>query len=129
MLNLFTPDEIKILETLKNKKYNFLEVTNTDKKYIFEEYNVCDFMEESNIEKICQILNYLSDGEYYIDYYGFEYITYKFTYNYMDIILEQCNYNELTCSISNKLIIKFWNYKINMNDVDDIKKIFGFLFI
>ena len=38
-----------------------------------------DFMEESNIEKIIQIFNYLDDGEYYNNNYGFEYIKYKFT--------------------------------------------------
>jgi hypothetical protein len=69
----------------------------------------------------------LDYGEYYNDHYGFEYIMYKFTYNYIDIILEQ--YNEITGSISNKLIIKYCNYKINMDYVENIKKIFSFLII
>ena len=54
---------------------------------------------------------------------------YKFTYNYIDIIFEQYNYKELTGSILNKLIIKYCNYKINTYDVENIKKIFGFLLI
>ena len=106
-----------------------MEVIYIDQKYTVEEYDICDFMEESNIDKICEILNYLDDGEYYNDHYGVEYIMYKFTYNYIDIIFEQYNYKELTGLISNKLIIKYCNYKINMDDVENIKKIFGFLFI
>jgi len=106
-----------------------LEVIYIDQKYTVEEYDICDFMEESNIDKICEILNYLNDGEYYNDHYRVEYIMYKFTYNYIDIIFEQYNHKELTGSISNKLIIKYCNYKINMDDVENIKKIFRFLFI
>ena len=131
-INIFTPEEIKILETMKNnynKEHKLLEVIYINQKYTVEEYDICDFMEEINIEKICEIFNYLDDGEYYNDNYGFEYIKYKFTYNYIDIILEQYNYKELTGSISNKLIIKYCNYKINMDYVENIKKIFGFLFI
>ena len=132
-INIFTPEEIKILETMKNnynKKHKLLiYVFCIDQKYTVEEYDICDFMEASNIEKIIQIFDYLDDGEYYSDNYGLEYIKYKFTYNYIDIILEQYNYKELTGSISNKLIIKYCNYKINMDYVEYIKIIFGFLFI
>ena len=131
-INIFTPEEIKILETMKNnynKEHNIFEVSYINQKYTVEEYDICDFMEEINIEKICEIFNYLDDGEYYNNNYGFEYIKYKFTYNYIDIILEQYNYKELTGSISNKLIIKYCNYKINMDDIEIIKKILGFLFI
>ena len=74
-------------------------------------------------KKILQIFDYLDDN------YGLEYIKYKFTYNYIDIIFEQYNYKEITGSISNKLIIKYCNYKINMDYVENIKKIFRFLFI
>ena len=56
-------------------------------------------------------------------------VMYKFTYNYIDIIFEQYNYKELTGSILNKLTIKYCNYKINTYDVENIKKIFGFLLI
>ncbi len=130
--NIFTIDEIRILETMKNnynKEHKLLEVIYIDQKYTVEKYDICDFMEESNIEKIREILNYLDDGEYYNDHYGVEYIMYKFTYNYIDIIFEQYNYKEITGSISNKLIIKYCNYKINMDYVENIKKIFRFLFI
>jgi len=130
--NIFTIAELKILETMKNKynkEHKLLEVIYIDQKYTVEEYDICDFMEESNIDKICEIFEYLDDGEYYNDHYGVEYIMYKFTYNYIDIIFEQYNYKELTGSISNKLIIKYCNYKINMDDVENIKKIFRFLFI
>ena len=84
-INIFTPEEIKILETMKNnynKEHKLLEVIYIDQKYTVEEYDICDFMEETNIEKICEIFNYLDDGEYYNDNYGIEYIKYKFTYNY-----------------------------------------------
>ena len=66
--NIFTIDEIRILETMKNnynKKHKLLEVIYMDQKYTVKEYDICDFMEESNIDKICEILNYLDDGEYY----------------------------------------------------------------
>ena len=56
-------------------------------------------------------------------------VMYKFTYNYIDIIFEQYNYKELTGLILNKLTIKYCNYKINMDDIKNIKKIFGFLLI
>ena len=127
--NIFTIDEIRILETMKNNYNKFKEGLFISQEYTVEEYDICDFMEESNIEKICEIFNYLDDGEYYNDHYGFEYIYYKFTYNYIDIILEQYNYKELTGSISNKLIIKYCNYKININYNENIKKIFNFLII
>jgi hypothetical protein len=61
-----------------NKEHKLLEVIYINQKYTAEEYDICDFMEESNIEKICEIFNYLDDGEYYNDNYGFEYIKYKF---------------------------------------------------
>ena len=92
-------------------------------------------MKESNIEKIREILNYLDDGEYYNDRYGVEYIMYKFTYNYIDIIFEQYNYKELTGSISNKLIMasiiassalgiftsfKIWINKDSFNTASDL---------
>jgi len=66
--NIFTMDEIRILETMKNnynKEHKLLEVFHIDQKYTVEEYDICDFMEESNIDKIREILNYLDDGEYY----------------------------------------------------------------
>ena len=69
--NIFTIDEIKILETMKNnynKEHKLLEVIYIDQKYTVEEYDICDFMEETNIEKICEIFDYLDDGEYYNNY-------------------------------------------------------------
>ena len=130
--NIFTIDEIRILETMKNnynKEHKLLEVIYIDQKYTVEEYDICDFMEESNIEKIHKIFNYLDDDDYNDENYGFEYIVCEFMYKYIHIIFEQYNYKELTGSISNKLIIKYCNYKINMDDVENIKKIFRFLFI
>lgn len=127
--NIFTPGEIKILEIMKNK-YKSLEINYINQKYnVEEEYDICDFIEESNIDKILKILNYLDDGKYYSDDYGVQYIMYGFIYNYINIIFLQYNYEEFGCSISNKLIIKYCNYKINIDDIENIKKIFGFLII
>ena len=64
---------------------------------------------KKQIQKILQIFDYLDDN------YGLEYIKYKFTYNYIDIILEQYNYKEITGSISNKLIDMFI-----INTIDNI---------
>ena len=52
-INIFTIDEIKILETMKNnynKEHKLLEVIYIDQKYTVEEYDICNFMEETNIE-------------------------------------------------------------------------------
>ena len=54
-INIFTPEEIKILETMKNnynKEHKLLEVIYLDQKYTVEEYDICDFMEESNKIKL-----------------------------------------------------------------------------
>ena len=67
----------------------------------------------------------MDDNNYNNENYGFEYIICEFMYKYIHIIFEQYNYKELTGSISNKLIIKYYNYKINM-DVENIKKILVF---
>ena len=85
-INIFTPEEIKILKTMKNnynKEHKLLEVIYINQKYTVEEYDICDFMEASNIEKIIQIFDYLDNGKYYNDNYEVEYIMYKFTYNYI----------------------------------------------
>jgi hypothetical protein len=50
--NIFTLDEIKILETMKNnynKEYKYKLLMNQE--YTVEEYDICDFMEELHIEK------------------------------------------------------------------------------
>ena len=131
-IDIFTEEEIKILKIIKdnyNKEHKLLDVIYINQKYTIDEYDIHDFMDEFNIEKIRQILNYLDDGEYFNDNHGSEYIKYKFTYNYIDIIFEQYNYKELANYISNKLIIRYCDYKINMNDVENIKNIFNFMFI
>ena len=125
--NIFTIDEIIILETMKNNYNKFKEGLFISQEYTVEKYDICDFLDESNINKIHQIFSYLSNDTYdtednTINCFETK-IVYCLTYKYINIIFEQRYHYK------NELIIRYYGYKTNMDDVENIKKIFGFLLI